>query len=102
MQHEDSNLDKQAPILFSLQKKNVHRVPQGFFQELETDIHVKYPKSRTTSFRKITRFAQFFVAAVLVLLVLFSGIKFFIHKEYMPLETIRTIYTVQDGDKDGE
>lgn len=89
-------------MLFSLQKKNVHQVPDGFFQELETDIRVKYSHRSTNSFRKITRFAQFSVAAAIILLVLFSGLKIFIHKEYMPVETIRTMYTVQDGDKNGE
>ncbi len=102
MEFEESKLRKEAPLLFSLKKENVHAVPEGFFPELEKDIRRAYPKRRKGMLIRMKRWAKVSVAAAIVLLIVFSGIKMVIDKQYVPAETIRTMYTVMDGDMDGE
>jgi hypothetical protein len=101
MHSEDSNFNDSS-ALFSLPKKNVYQVPQGFFADMEQDIRKKYPDSKRGVYRKMKRWARLSVAAAIISLIIFSGIKVFFHKDYVPVETDRTIYTIQDGDKDGE
>ena len=102
MRLEDFELNKNISPLFSLPKKNVYRVPQGFFDELEFSIRRKYPQRKKGMLRRFRKVAQLSVAAAIAILIVFSGIKIFLHKDYLPVETIRMIYTVQDGDRDGQ
>jgi hypothetical protein len=102
MRPEDTGLNKESSALFSLPKKNVYEVPQDFFAEMERDIRRKYPDGKRAVYRKIRKWARLSIAAAIISLIIFSSIKVFFHKEYMPVETVRTIYTVEDGDRDGE
>lgn len=102
MESEESKLRKEAPFLFSLKKENVHTVPDGFFSELEKDVRRTFPKRKRGIWIRMKRWTRVSVAAAIVLLIVFSGIKMVIDKQYVPAETIRTMYTVMDGDMDGE
>lgn len=99
---DDSNLNNAAANLFGIPKKNVYRVPEGFFNELELDIRKKYPQPKRNIYRRLKRWAKLSVAAAVAAFLVFSGVKTILHKEYQPVETDRGIYTLQDGNQVGE
>lgn len=99
---EDSNLRKNAPILFGLKKvPNGYTLPDGFFGELEEGIYLKrdkLPKERKLKW--IRKWIEISVAAAILVIVFFSGIKILIDKQESSEQAQRKIYNVLDGDMD--
>lgn len=101
MDNDRTEHEKDAPLLFTLKKRNVYAVPDGFFQDLEKAIHTKYPSGNRRILRRMKRWAKVSVVVLLLSIIFFSGAKIIFYKNYLPVETDRTIYNVLDGDRDG-
>ena len=97
----EDNLKNEAPKLFGLEKRNIYQVPEGFFQELEKDLRSKRTR-KPGRLRKLKQWIELSAAAAIIGFLLVSGIKVMSEKEYVPVETDRTIYNINDGDMDGE
>src|SRR5688500_9485427 len=102
MHPEESKLNGENAKLISLKKKSIYQVLEALVTEFTFDIRNKYTHQNKGLYRKIIRWAQLSVAAAIITLVLFSGIRVFVHKQYLPLETDRGIYTLQDGNLNKE
>ncbi len=97
----NTNLKSEVSKLFNLEKKKVFKVPDGFFQKLEKDI-LNGRRGKSDKTRKIMQWMELSAAAAILGFLLFSGLKVISEKEYVPIETDRTMYNITDGDMDGE
>ncbi|GIV33839.1 MAG: hypothetical protein KatS3mg031_1374 [Chitinophagales bacterium] len=97
----NSDASKKKFYLSHLPKKNIYQVPEGFFSQLETDIFKKLNR-RPDRHKTLFRWMEYSAAAALLGFLLVSGLRMLTSKNYLPVETQRTIYNIADGDMDGE
>lgn len=74
---DESKIKEEAPLLFSLDKKNIHRVPDGFFDAMEGEICKQVITKTTVRFERTKWWFEFSAAAVLVLGVLIGAAIYF-------------------------
>ena len=86
--HKDTDLKKIAPILFSLKKENLYKVPDGYFDELPTIIQdriiddILILPSVWAWFKNIVLKPQFAFGSISILILTLIGWLVFDNTEY--------------------
>lgn len=99
---DDSKLKNEAPLLFSLRRKNIYQVPENFFSDMGNDFQKQCAERKPDRTKILRRQIELSVAAAVVGFIFFLGVKIIAGKEYLPVETDRAIYNINDGDADGD
>lgn len=100
MRQDESNLKVHAKKLFGLDTKNIYRVPKGFFDDLEQEIHERIAaKTANRQLRMKWGYEWAAVAAILVIMF-FAGLKIFPDKPDMTDTNSGSIFSVPDNGDD--